>query len=634
MGKIYITTPIYYVNDLPHLGHAYTTIIADVAARYFQMKGEDVFFLTGTDEHGQKIEEAAKKRGKTPKEYADSISKNFKELWDFFEISYSKFIRTTDEEHIKGVKKAFEKMYKKGDIYKGIYEGYYCISCESFFTKKQLINDEFCPDCGRVTQIVKEESYFFRLSKYEEELLKWYEKSNPILPKSRKNEVVRFVKGGLSDISITRTGFKWGIPLPSFLNDEKHIIYVWLDALLNYITALGYGMEEKLFSYWPAAYHFVGKDILRFHAIYWPAFLMSLELPLPKYIAAHGWWTRNGEKMSKSKGNVLNPKEIAEVYGKDNFRYFILREVPFGQDGDFSQRALIDRINNDLGNDLGNLLNRIIGMSGKYFKYVVEGDRLRDFYRAEVEEIDILFDKLDCYAREMRWNKYLETVWKALAVANKSIDKYAPWKKIKENKHTEAMALIALCSNILARSALALYPIMPEISKKIAEVLNFEINFQNYQKLIEKKNFLPKIKIKKIPPLFPKIDKPLIEEKKGKDDEVKNIAKAKNISIEESENIKIKIGKIVEVEDIKESDRLYLLRVDIGEERLRNIVAGIKKYYKSEELINKEVCVVANLKPAKIRGILSEGMILAAKDKKGLSLVAPLKEVDAGSLVK
>ncbi len=363
----YITTPIYYVNGEAHIGHAYTTFIADSMARYDRLRGEDTYFLTGTDEHGQKIEESAKKNNKDTKLFADEISATFKNLWDEFGIEYSKFIRTTDEEHKKGVQRAFEVMYANGDIYKDFYEGHYCVSCETFFTQTQLVDGEFCPDCGRSTNVVKEESYFFRLSKYEDALLKHYEQ-NPdfIMPKSKANEIINFVKGGLRDLSVTRTSFTWGVKMPESIKDDKHVMYVWLDALLNYITALGYGGDEANMKYWPASMQFVGKDILRFHAIYWPAFLMSLGLSLPKHIGAHGWWTRDGEKMSKSKGNVISPKEVADVYGVENLRYFMLREVPFGQDGDFSQRAFIDRMNSDLSNDLGNLLNRIIGMSGKY----------------------------------------------------------------------------------------------------------------------------------------------------------------------------------------------------------------------------------------------------------------------------
>lgn len=639
MKKMYVTTPIYYVNDVPHIGHAYTTIIADSVARYFRLRGYDTFFLTGTDEHGQKIEQSAKSKGKTPKEYADEISAKFKELWDEFEISYDKFIRTTDKEHIIGVQKAFEIMYERGDIYKGTYEGHYCISCEAFFPESQLIEGEFCPDCGKVTTIVKEESYFFRLSKYQEDLLKWYEEADPILPKSKKNEVVRFVEGGLNDLSITRTSFDWGIKLPKSLNDPKHVMYVWLDALLNYITALGYGTDEKLMHYWPADYHLVGKDILRFHAIYWPAFLMSLGLPMPKHIAAHGWWTRNGEKMSKSKGNVVDPKKVADAYGLENFRYFLLREVPFGQDGDFSQRALIDRINSDLSNDLGNLLNRIIGMSGKYFDFRISSENVEEFHKKELDEIKNIIEPLENYITQMKWHKFLEELWKILSIANRSIDIYAPWSKMKENRDTEAMATIALVANILSKTALLLSPVMPKTSQKIASALGFEITKENFDKYIVNFELLNDFVIQKIPPLFPKIEEPLMKEEVTKKEEKKEEKKEKKsevgvISIDDFLKVQLKVGTILEAEEVPKSKKLLKLKVDLGEERPRQIVAGIKEYYSPAELIDKQVCVVSNLKPAKLMGIVSEGMILAAKDDEGLTLITPMKRKKPGSLIK
>jgi len=632
MKKMYITTPIYYVNDVPHIGHAYTTIIADCAARYFRLRGYDTFFLTGTDEHGQKIEQSAKSKGKTPKEYADEISKKFKDLWDEFEISYDKFIRTTDKEHIIGVQKAFEIMYERGDIYKGTYEGHYCISCEAFFPETQLIEGEFCPDCGKVTTIVKEESYFFRLSKYQEDILKWFKESDPILPKSKKNEVIRFVEAGLNDLSITRTSFDWGIKLPKSLNDPKHVMYVWLDALLNYITALGYGTDEKLMHYWPADYHLVGKDILRFHAIYWPAFLMSLGLPLPKYIAAHGWWTRNGEKMSKSKGNVVDPKSVADAYGLENFRYFLLREVPFGQDGDFSQRALIDRINSDLSNDLGNLLNRIIGMSGKYFDFEIDSKDVEKYHNQELSQVKNIISNLEKYIFEMKWHKFLEELWKILSIANKAIDMYAPWSKMKEKKEDEAMATIALVANILAKTAILLNPVMPKTTQKIADSLNFKIDTQSFEKYIVKFKNLEKIFIKKIPPCFPKIEEPLKKEEKPKKE--KEIKKSPLISIDDFLKVEIKIGTILEATEVPKSKKLLKLQVDLGEDKPRQIVAGIKEFYTPQELKNMQVCVVANLKPAKLMGIVSEGMVLAARDDEGLCLITPTKRKKPGTPVK
>lgn len=632
--KAYITTPIYYVNDIAHIGHAYTTILADATARYSRLTGLDTFFLTGTDEHGQKIEEAASIRGKETQVYADEISGKFSKLWEDFGITHDKFIRTTDKEHMKSVQHAFQKMYDNGDIYKGSYKGNYCVSCETFFTDTQLGDDIYCPECGKETKVVEEESYFFKLSKYEDKLLAWYnEKDDCILPKSKKQEMISFVKQGLNDLSITRTSFSWGVKLPENMNDPKHVIYVWLDALMNYLSALGYGIDEQNISYWDNTVHIIGKDILKFHAIYWPAFLLSLDMPLPKHIATHGWWTRNGEKMSKSKGNVVNPKEVADAYGLDNFRYFLLREVPFGQDGDFSQKALIGRINGDLSNGLGNLLNRIIGMSQKYFEYKIVSTDTVKYHKDELKEAYNLIDHLEKYIFNMQFGRYLEDIWKILTIANNAITTHEPWTKMKNAQEDEAMATISLCANILAKVSILLSPVMPEVSDTISNALNFKITPENYIKYIKNEALLDEFYIKPTKPLFPKVEEVLLEETFTKPLTASSAKEEDNsglITIDEFFKSQIVVGTIKSAKKVENSDKLLLLQVEMGEDRPRQIVAGIAKFYTPEDIINTQVCVVANLKPAKIMGIESNGMVLCAKQRKKLIIIKPDKDTRVG----
>ncbi|EOX7020336.1 methionine--tRNA ligase [Campylobacter coli] len=625
----YLTTPIYYVNDVPHLGHAYTTIIADTLARFYRLQGHETRLLTGTDEHGQKIEQAAKIRNSTPKEYADKISSEFKKLWDEFEITYDIYARTTDTRHVEFVKAMFLKMWQKGDIYKDEYEGHYCISCESFFAKSQLINECGCPDCGKDTSLLKEESYFFKLSKYQDKILQWYDKEDPILPKNKKNELINFVQSGLKDLSITRTSFDWGIEIPEEIKDDKHIIYVWLDALFIYISSLDYQSQGENAKFWPAHIHLVGKDILRFHAIYWPAFLMSVDLPLPKFIGAHGWWTKEGEKMSKSKGNVVKPKEVVDAYGLEAFRYFLLREVPFGNDGDFSESVLINRINTELGNEFGNLLNRIIGMSIKYNQGNISQEGVLEFYKNELDTAKEHLDNAINFLENLQCNRYLEELFKALSVANLAISKYEPWNLIKANKIKEANALIGLCANILAKTSLLLSPTLPKSCQKVGLALNFEISPTNYQKLILQNELLD-FKASACEALFPKIEKPLLSQEEKQ--EVKKEEKPK-IKIDDFAKIEIKVAKVIDCQNIEGSEKLLKFKLELDNKEIRQVLSGIAKYYKASDLIGKQVCVISNLKKAKIFGHESDGMILSAKSGGKLVLISPEQLVENGSLV-
>ena len=644
----YITTPIYYPSDKLHIGHAYCTTIADTLARFHRAKGEEVFFLTGSDEHGLKIQRKAQEKGITPIEYVDAIIANFKQLWNELNISNNDFIRTSEERHHKVVQDVLTKIFEQGDIYKKNYEGLYCVPCESYWLERQLVDGK-CPDCGRPVEKMQEESYFFKLSKYQEWWLQFIEENpNFIQPASRRNEMINFVKQGLEDLCITRTTFDWGIPVPF---DKKHVVYVWFDALLNYLTGIKYGTDDAMFNkFWPASLHLVGKEIVRFHTIIWPIMLKAMGVELPQKVYGHGWLVIDGDKMSKSKGNVIDPLALIDEFGADAIRYFLLREIVFGNDGNFSRDALITRINSDLANDLGNLLHRTVSMIEKYHGGVVTNagvsEDVDEDLQALVKTTVANFEK-DMDAMEI--NSAIKGVWALISRANKYIDETGPWILAKdEAKAARLQTVMYNLAETLRVVAILVAPFIPSTSPKIYTQLGLEVPAEF---LLTDAEFgkMESTKVQKGEPLYPRIEiaedgatiiggkryepkvevpAPAVEEPKIEMEPIKE-----EITIDAFEKIDLRVGTVKAAEKVKKSKKLLKLQVMIGEEE-RTIVSGIAQYYEPEALIGRNVIVIANLAPAKLFGIESFGMLLAASDGNGNLVLADAPGMASGSRVK